>query len=54
MQVACGPPRGREEPMSQHYRVATEPSRLIVGKVYEETDCGLGAHYYKVKEEPGV
>ena len=52
MQVAHGPPRGRDEPMADHYEVAAEPSRLIVEKIYEETDRVLGARCLRVKEEP--
>ena len=53
MEAARGPPRGRDEPMSEHYATATAPSALVVEKILEETDQIVGARY-KVKEEPDV
>ena len=37
MEAVRGPPRGRDEPMPEHYATATAPSALIVEKVLEET-----------------
>ena len=38
MEVANGPPRGRQEEMTPHYHAADGPSIAIVDKVLEESD----------------
>ena len=53
MEVAKGPPLGRDEPLSEHYAAATAPSAFVVEKILEESDRIVGAPY-KVKEEPDV
>ena len=53
MQVARGPPLGRDELMTDHYTAATVPAEVIIQKILEETDRVVGARY-KVKEEPDV
>ena len=48
MEVAKGPPLGRDEPMAPHYAVVTAPSALVV--IFEESDRIVGARFMVKKE----
>ena len=50
MEVANGPPRGRQEDMIPHYQAADGPSVAIVKKILEESDRQLGERLV-VKQE---
>ena len=51
MEVARGPPLGRDEPMAPHYAAATVPSALVVEKILEESDRIVGARFMVKKEQ---
>ena len=50
MEVANGPPRGRQEDMAPHYRAADGPSVAIVDKILEEFDLIVGERLLVKKE----
>ena len=50
MEVANGPPRGRQEDMAPHYQAADDPSVAIVNKILEESDRIVGERL-QVKQE---
>ena len=50
MEVAGGPPRGRQEDMARHYRATEGPSAIIVNKILEESDRIVGERLQVKKE----